>query len=168
MQPDPISQEEIEEISKLISEAQDAGDNSTAYAAERVRQCVQIGELLQTAKAKVGHGNWERFAAEKWPDVLKTTRSRWMKLAEAKQAGRLDLESARGLRHAYQLAGLLPDPGEGTNAKGAPKQCSYLVHVARLVASLQGIELEKLSAPEKATLRERLNPVVVLHGRLVA
>lgn len=161
-----IDPAEIEEIKRLIAQAQDAGDQATSFSAERVKQCVAIGERLKAAKDKVGHGNWERFAEEHWPDVVKTTRARWMRLAEAKRTGSLDLDSARGLRHAYQLAGLLPDPGDGTNTKGSTQKGGWLVHVARLVAALQHIDIAQLKPVERATLLERLQPVTAFIGKV--
>ncbi len=160
--------EEIEEISQLIAQATDSGEQAATFSAIRMRQCVMIGDRLKEFKIKVGHGKWESFAEDKWPGLTKNTRTRWMRLAEVNAKGLLDLESARGLRHAYMLAGLLPDPGDGPNLKGAQTKGNYLVHIARLVAALQHVDIESMSAPDKNTLRERLAPVVALHGRLAA
>ena len=89
-----------------------------------------------------------------------------MRLAQAKASGRLNLDSARGLRHAYVLAGILPDTGEGTNAKSTAATVNYLVHIARLVAALQHIDLNALSPHDRSTLRERLQPVITLAAKL--
>lgn len=164
--PEPPTAAEIAEITKLIESANNVGSQAVAFSAERLRVCVAVGERLLEWKKQLGHGNWEQFTSEHWPELPESTRQRWIRLAQAKASGRLNLDSARGLRHAYVLAGILPDTGEGTNAKSTASTVSYLVHIARLVAALQHINLSALSPHYRSTLRERLQPVITLAAKL--
>lgn len=164
--PEPPTAAEIAEITKLIESANNVGSQAVAFSAERLRVCVAVGERLLEWKKQLGHGNWEQFTSEHWPELLESTRQRWIRLAQAKASGRLNLDSARGLRHAYVLAGILPDTGEGTNAKSTAVTVNYLVHIARLVAALQHIDLSALNAHDRSTLRQRLQPVITLAEKL--
>lgn len=158
--------DQIEELRKLIEAANNVGDQAVAYSGQRLRTCLEIGQRLNAWKKQLGHGRWEEFAEEQWPELSKPTRTRWQQLATARDNGRLDLENARGIRHAYVLAGIIPDTAESSNTKGSSKTCSYLVHIARLVAALQAVDVSRLSAKDRATLAERLQPVLKLHERL--
>ncbi|WP_395753347.1 hypothetical protein [Prosthecobacter sp.] len=158
--------DQIEEITRLIESANDVGDQAVAFSAARLKVCVDVGERLNAWKKQLGHGRWEAFADEHWPDLTKHTRTRWQQLAIAKASGRLNLDDARGLRHAYVLAGILPDTAPADNTKSTAKQRSYLVHIARLVAALQHIDIKTLKPVERSTLAERLKPVVALHSQL--
>lgn len=169
MQPEIPTQptaNEIKELTKLIESANSAGHQAVAFSGERLRVCVQVGETLNEWKKQIGHGKWESFVEEHWPDLTKNTRSRWQQLAIAKAKGRLNLDTARGLTHAYKLAGIIPDTEAASNAKPTTKCESYLLHIARLVAALQGVDIKTLSARDRSTLAERLQPVVKLHTQL--
>jgi hypothetical protein len=158
---------QIEELKQLIASANNVGDSAVAFSAERLRVCLQVGERLVEWKLQMPHGKWEEFAETHWPELNRATRARWQQLAIANASGRLKLNDARSLRHAYVLAGILPDTMANSNAKPGNKQSSYLVHIARLVAALQHIDIEKLSAVDRSTLAERLKPVVNLHNQLI-
>lgn len=164
--PDSPTAAEIAEITRLIDSANNVGSQAVAFSAERLRVCVEVGERLIEWKKQIGHGHWQNFTSEHWPELPGTTTQRWMRLAQAKASGRLNLDSARGLRHAYVLAGILPDTGEGTNAKSSAAAVNYLVHIARLVAALQHINVRTLTPPERSTLRQRLQPVLSLATQL--
>lgn len=164
--PEPPTSAEIAEITKLIEYANNVGSQAVAFSAERLRICVAVGERLLEWKKQLGHGNWEQFRSDHLRGIADSSSQRWMRLAQAKASGRLNLDSARGLRHAYVLAGILPDTGEGTNAKSTAATVNYLVHIARLVAALQHIDLNALSPHDRSTLRERLQPVITLAAKL--
>jgi hypothetical protein len=87
-----------------------------------------------------------------------------MQLAQLSREGKLDLDSARGLRHAYQLAQLLPE-ADSTGTKASVKS-SYITHLARLVSSLAILDVGKMSESERTTLKQRLAPVVEVFKRL--
>lgn len=143
----------------LLSAANQVGNQATAFSAQRLRVVCQIGGKLIEWKAHMAKRAWESFLEEHLPDLHERTRRRWMSLAEAERSGRLDLETARGLRHAYQLAGLLPDP-EGAAGKGsAGDAAGYQAHLNRLLISLGKIDLATLSDREKHELRDRLKAV---------
>ncbi|WP_395736301.1 hypothetical protein [Prosthecobacter sp.] len=158
--------DQIEEITKLIESANNVGDQAVAFSAARLKVCVDIGEHLNKWKKQLGHGKWEAFAEEHWPALTKHTRTRWQQLAIAKASGRLNLDDARTLRHAYVLAGILPDTSPADNTKSSAKHQSYVVHIARLVAALQHIDIKSLKPVERSTLAMRLQPVLDLHAQL--
>lgn len=166
MDPEKPTAAEIAEITQLIQSANSVGSQAVAFSAERLQVCVEVGERLLEWKKQLGHGHWLEFTAEHWPDLPGSTSQRWIRLAQAKASGRLNLDSARGLRHAYVLAGILPDTGEGTNAKSSAATVNYLVHIARLVAALQHIDVRTLTPPERSTLRQRLQPVLSFANQL--
>lgn len=159
------SPSEIAELSTLIEEATQVGDSATAFSAQRLRTCVLVGDTLNQWKGKIPRGEWGRFIEQHFPALPERSCQRWMRLAEASTKGTLNLESARGLRHAYQLAGLLPD-SDSSNAKSSPKAVSFVVLIARLVASLQHIVLDHLKPNEKNDLKVRLKPVMDLYQKL--
>lgn len=155
---------EIAEIAGLIEEATQVGDSACAYSAQRLRMCVVVGKRLMELRKSISRGHWESFVEEKFPTLTRISAYRWCRLAQAEASGQINLETTRGLRHAYKLAELLPDSDE-TKSKSA-KAVSYLVHIARLVAALQHIDVQSLSAVDRSTLVERLAPVAKLHQQL--
>lgn len=71
-----------------------------------------IGKVLLEAKEQVGHGGWEEFLAEKWPDLPPRTARRWMRIH--KTATVADLNAAiRAVTHAE-------DDEEGDVEDGPP------------------------------------------------
>lgn len=162
MQP---TEKDICKLKELLSEAEVIGSSAAGFSAQRLRSCVKIGSILLEWKAVIKPGQWESWLQEKIPELAERTRQRWMRLADSERKGTLDLESTRGLRHAYVLAGLLPDAPE-SNAKSSSKPVNYLVHIARLVAALQHIDHARLTEAERLTLRERLQPVLAFHANL--
>lgn len=159
--PSPL---EIQQLAELIKEANQAGDSATAFSASRLRACVEVGSKLIHWKTAIPRGEWGSFLGQHFPDLVERTSQRWMRLAEAEASGRLNLETARGLRHAYQLAGLLPD-ADSSNTKSSAKPTTWLVHLARLVAGLQHIVLDQLTPRDRNDLKARLKPVVDLYNR---
>jgi hypothetical protein len=127
---------------------------------------VEVGERLIEWKKQIGHGGWESFAETNFPTLTKHTRGRWQQLATAKANGRLNLDNARGLRHAYVLAGIIPDTAPNGTVKGGEEAGGYLIHVSRLVAGLQHIDIARLTAAERSTLAQRLQPVLALYEQL--
>lgn len=165
MQPTKPTADDIAALRQMIDEANKIGDNSTAFAAQRLRSCVSIGARLNEWKEQMPHGEWNTWFEEHFPDFNARSRQRWMHLARLDKEGKLDLESARGLRHAYVLANLLPEGGS-TNGKPATTP-GYLVHLARLVRSLDLLIIDKLTPTERSTIADRLSPVVTFRCKLL-
>ena len=159
--------DEIRRISELITAANTVGGKAVEFSAERLKTCVAIGEQFLEWKKQVGHGKWEAFASEHFPQLPSSTRARWQQLATAKQSGRLDLSSARGLRHAYILAGIIPDTEPAPKGE-TEEPVSYLIHIARTQAALARIALDELAPDEAALLKERLRPIAALFDKLDA
>ena len=160
------SEAEVEEIASLLKEAGTTGDSAAEFSGHRLRLCVKIGERLIEWRQRIPRGQWEKFIGERLPALPESTRRDWMRLADAHVKGRLNIDNARGMRHAYQLAGLLPNGDSTGISKSGRKGESYLVHISRLVASLQHIDVEQLTARDRHTLRDRLKPVLVFVDRL--
>lgn len=166
-EPPAISADDIAKIRELIAQADQFGSSQAAQAAHRLRICVEVGGMFETWKKSIPRGQWETWCDEQFPDFNKVTRCRWMRAYTMHAAGRLDLESARGIRHAYSLIGILPD-SETSGIKAAKAPDSWLTHLARLVRSLQLINLDDLSEPEKNTLAERLEAITKFIAKLRA
>ena len=64
---------------KLINDAHQAVVTSSQSGLEHAIEC---GEMLSTAKDKVGHGGWENWLADNCPDISPRTASRYMRLAK--------------------------------------------------------------------------------------
>jgi hypothetical protein len=64
---------------KLINDAHQAVVTSSQSGLEHAIEC---GEMLRTAKDKVGHGGWENWLADNCPDISPRTASRYMRLAK--------------------------------------------------------------------------------------
>lgn len=157
-----IQPEEIEKLIALVNEANHVASSAASMSAERLRKCVQVGSILTKWKEAIPKGQWQTWIDSHLPpDLNERTRQRWMKLSTLDAQGRLDLESARGLRHAYQLAQLLPE-GDSTGTKQTTSKPSYLTHLARLIASLHEINVQNLTQSERTDLKQRLAPLVVM------
>jgi hypothetical protein len=158
------SQDELDQLLQLVSEANDVGTSAASMSAERLRKCVEAGLCLLRWKTTIPRGQWETWVDNHIPALTRATRCRWMQLAQLSREGKLDLDSARGLRHAYQLAQLLPE-ADSTGTKASVKS-SYITHLARLVSSLAILDVDKMSESERNTLKQRLAPVVEVFTRL--
>jgi hypothetical protein len=64
---------------KLINDAHQAVVTSSQSGLEHALEC---GEMLRTAKEKIGHGGWENWLADNCPDISPRTASRYMRLAK--------------------------------------------------------------------------------------
>ena len=160
------TQDDLQALIQLVNEANHVGCTAASMSAERLRKCVDVGLCLIRWKATIPHGKWLQWTESNLPNELsKATRERWMKLASLAQAGKLDLESARGLRHAYQLADLLPhpDPCQGTKEG---QTVGYLSHLSRLVSALNTLDLTTITPAERDTLKVRLKPIVEVFTKL--
>lgn len=163
--PEP-SAEELNHLLSLVQEANHVGSSAAAMSAERLRKCVQVGALLLKWKQSIPKGQWQSWLDQHLPDDLNDrTRRRWMQLAQLDSEGRLDLESARGLRHAYQLAQLLPE-GDSTGTKQSSTKPAYIVHLSRLLTALGLINPDELTIEERHTMKERLAPLLTYEARL--
>lgn len=163
--PKPTDQE-LRQLLELVQEANQVGSSAAAMSAERLRKCVQVGAFLLRWKQSVPKGQWQTWLDQHLPEDLNDrTRRRWMQLAQLDSEGRLDLESARGLRHAYQLAQLLPE-GDSTGTKQGSSKPTYIVHLSRLVTALGIIKPDELTIAERNSMKERLAPVVQYAARL--
>lgn len=161
-QPANPAPEEIREISELIASAHNVGGQAVAFSLERLKACIAIGERLNAWKRQIGHGKWERWMSENFPQLTFRTRRRWQQLATLNSTGKLDLTNARGLRNAYIAAGILPEAEPITKDGKTAEGVSYLIHIARTIAALKGIALDQLSGTDLAMLKERLRPIVTL------
>lgn len=164
--PSTPSPEDLQQLISLIKEANSAGCTAASMSAERLRKCVDVGLHLIRIKATIPAGTWQRWADETLPNELsKSTRERWIRLAALHQAGKLDISSARGLRHAYELAELLPPPDPFQGSKGI-QAASYLVHLSRLVSALNALDIATMGEEDKARLKARLLPLQDVITRL--
>lgn len=158
---------DLDELKKLIVEAEATVSTTVANAGQRIRLCADIGRGLKYHKQQVGHGGWLEWLEENLQDLTSQTARKWIKLAEAVDSGRLDLDSARSIRQAYILAGILPDPDDAASGT-SPSPTNYLVYLDRFENAIRCIEVEKLPAQDRQKLRDRLKPIATLYAQLIA
>ena len=164
--------EEIRRISDLITAANTVGGKAVEFSRKRLDACVAIGEQFLAWKKQVGHGKWETFAAEHFPQVPASTRCRWQSLADAVRKWQVSLDPkspkfATSLRKGYLMAGIMPEPPPAQKSE-TEEPVSYLIHIARTQAALARIALDELAPEQAALLKERLRPIVALFYKLDA
>lgn len=166
--PSIIMQPELtlEELKQLISEAEASGSKTVEFAGYRMHLCVKIGRALNAYKKAIGHGNWMAWVEKNLEGTTVQTARKWIKLSEAVDRGHLNLDEAKGVRHAYILAGLLPEP-EDSPASSHVAPVNYLVHLDRFESALRAIELDKLQEGELRQLTQRLKPVAELYEQIL-
>lgn len=153
--------EEILRISDLITAANSVGEAAVDFCLKRLDACIAIGKQFLEWKKQAGHGKWEAFAAEHFPQLPSSTRKRWQQLAEADMSGKYDRGNWLGLRDAYIKVGILPEPPPSPKSESG-RPVSYLRHIDRIVVALQRIAVDELEAGEQKLLKERLRPIVTL------
>jgi len=157
--PSPPSPDQIKALQQAIASANQHGSSAASFSAHRLRSCATIGQTLAEWQRAIPRGEWESFATTHFPELTEETRRRWMRLGKLHAEGKIDLDNARSLRHAYQLAGILPD-ADGVKDKQPQAPESYLVHLSRLMRSLELIELHKLTQAERNGIVQRLAPIL--------
>jgi hypothetical protein len=157
MEAEP-SLEQVQKLNELITEANQVGASAAAFSAQRLKVCIKIGRQLQQWKEQIPHGQWQSWIDDHVSNLNERTRQRWMRLAAVEKAGRLDLNSAHGLRHAYQLAGLLPE--STGHSKSRPNDVTYLVHLSRLSTSLIQLDLNSMNRDQARDLISKFTPIL--------
>lgn len=158
---------DLEQLKKLIAEADKTVATTVANAGFRIKLCADIGRGLKHHRQLIGHGGWINWLAENFEGLTHETSRKWIKLAEAVDSGKLDLDSAKSIRQAYILAGILPDPDE-SGAGSSSAAPSYLVYLDRFETALRDIDVAKLPASDRQKLRERLKPLASLYAQLMS
>lgn len=164
----PVSADEIQRLIAAIKEATGAGEGVVKSAVLRLRLCIDVGGMLSELKAKMKHGQWQRWCedikgqVETFNVSIRTLR-RWMSLHKQNDEGKIDVSSAKGLRHAYQLAGIVPESEDAKSTKPAAQEAPYVIHLLRFAACIPRIDIEAMEVAERTTLRERLEPIHKLY-----
>jgi len=152
---------DLAELHRLILEAETCIGTTIGSAGARIRLCIRIGQMLRAAKTAAGHGHWSQWIADNAPTVEERTARNWMKLSEcAEKDGAL--QDARSIRHAYILAGIVPETGGDGGARAQHDPTNYLVHLDRLKAALELWDISAMDEGERRTMVERLTPIVKL------
>jgi hypothetical protein len=157
---------DLNELKKLIEEADGHASSAVGFAGVRIKICARIGHTLKEYKKQVGHGHWLQWLQENLQELTDRTARKWMKLAEAVEQGKLDLDNAKSVRQAYILAGILPEPEESPSNHSSDA-VSYLVHLDRFETEMRNIDIAQLSLTQRETLRQRLQPVATLYAKLI-
>lgn len=82
-------------------------DKAKGAVNEAIAEALLCGKALNDAKEQIPHGKWLQWLKDWCPKISQPTAWKYMKLANYNHG--YNLESASGLRKAYQLAGLIPD-----------------------------------------------------------
>ena len=159
MKPTP---EEIAQLKADIEAANLHAGSAIEFTVARMKSCIAIGERLNAWKKEIPHGQWQKFIADQIDGTQARSIQRWQKLASLKASGALDIESAKGLRSAYTLAGILPanEPKEPSNS--ADDSSGWLVHLTRLTRSLSKVAKVGASASQIEDIKARLAPLRIV------
>ncbi len=162
-----------------LQEAEESGVLAMAHVGNRIRNCIELGAMLRAKKKEVGHGNFLQWmeanvtnteVAER-AGFSRVTAARYMKLSEAHEAKKLDLENASSVKRAFQLAGILP-PSDSEPSGAGSEQPQLLVKIARVGAMVASEfakrPIEDLDAQERRVWADRLKPLVDVWEKLVA
>lgn len=154
----------LHELQQLINEADQMASRNVASIGAQIRICVEAGMRLAAFRKTLGHGKWMNWFSENVSGITDQTARNWMKLAEAHAKGQ-DFSSAKSIRQAYQLAGVLPGADEQQQGKQGDG-VTYLIHADRLLHALGQIEVGSLTGEQRQQLAERLKPVATLYASL--
>ena len=156
----------MEALRSLIQQADSFASQSASFAGVRIKACVEAGRQLATLRKTLAHGHWLPWLERNLKGLLTDeTARKWMRLASQVDKHKLNLESAKSIRHAYQLAGIIPDSEESVKTPGGAP-ASPLVLIDKLGQQLRMVDLDGLSAEQRKGLKKRLEPVAVFYASL--
>lgn len=124
------------------------------------------------ARKVVGARNFSHYLEQNCPGIKRSTAYNWIKLASSVQAlGQID--SFRCLKDAYIAVGIMPEPEPPKEKQFAGRVDIIQEAVGRLgkgISSVfgivQNVSLNELTAEHRQQIKERIQPLVELHGRL--
>ena len=157
-----ITTEELEELRQLVKQAESKGEQSADWNGERLKACIIAGRRFAEIKIKL-KGKWCRWVESNDIGISYRTAHNWLKIATAH--AKSELNTATGIRKAYQLAGIYPD-SDGSKATSAEPQELYMLHAIRLCSALNRLDFSGLNQVQREALRERLDMVAMLAKRL--
>jgi hypothetical protein len=152
-------------LKELIAQASVRHTQLAGFAAVRIKMVAEIGAGFWAYKKKIGHGNWLSWLDQHFGDVTPRTAQKWMKLSVAVEKKEIDFDGARGIRDAYMLSGIIPDPPESSPHK-THTAANYLVHLDRFEAEMRDIDVTKLSSQDRSLLKQRLQRIVRIYELL--
>ena len=171
------SLEKGQRITVLLSQAKAHHEEAISLADvtrksgnEAIKAALLAGKALNEAKTIVGHGRWLLTLKERCPALSHDTASKYMRLANF--AHERNLESCHGLRQAYLICGILPEP-EAYDRPPEPPTPAERLMMRRVLSfttwfkgKLDAARLDALEAQERAKMKEELRPLVEVYERL--
>lgn len=159
-------------IHEAIERAERHGSAAIHQVGLRIAACCDAGDLLTEQRGELRHGEWLPWLADNVPQITAQTARNWMRLAAARAEDALDFDSARGIRHAMIMAGIIPEGGSDSGGPRAESPSPYLLHVGRLerslTAAVQRRPIPEWTAEERTQAAERLRPVVEIYRELTS
>ena len=159
------------EICDAVKEAIAAEDQAKGAVAHLIRTKIVAGQMLAQKRDSMEHGDWTEWCESVLP-ISYATANRWIGLAKFAQTHGADLDDAKSVRHAYVLAGLLPEAQSGSGGGSSQSDDAYLTDLVRthtrLSAQLAKRPLVQWPADQLRILRDRLKPLVDLYVELNA
>jgi hypothetical protein len=142
-------------IQDAVRSALNAEDMAKAAIGNLITEKVVAGCMLAAKRADLPHGEWGAWIESNLPITRQTVRN-WIKLAEFAKRSGADIENAQSVRHAYQLAGLLPEPDPESRGR---THVSPLQLAARFATTIEQ-QLAQMHRDELAQLRTTLERIV--------
>jgi hypothetical protein len=158
-------------ICDAVKEALTAEDQAKGAVHYLIRTKIIAGQMLEKRREATKHGEWVKWCENVLP-ISWDTANRWIGLAKFAKAHGAELDDAKSVRHAYVLAGLLPESQSGSGGGSPQSEDAYLTDLlrtdTRLRAHLAKRPLIEWAVDEVRMLRERLKPLVELYVELNA
>lgn len=162
----------IDKIRETYAASIAHANQAKTSAGEAINKAVECGQYLIEAKTAVGHGRWYEWLANPNHgfDLTSETARKYMSLAAFVNRGG-SLEDVQGMRQAYIAAGILTEPHreQGAHSQGERSQ-SWLSWTMKLTEEFQRLSdhggIASIEEGERATMKEKLRPIVEIYERL--
>ncbi len=163
------------EVLDKLEKAEEAASAAAGYVGQRLRICIEVGNLLLQKKLALGHGEWLKWFEQSISNsevalsaaFSYQTARKWMRLSEINDRGILDLDNATSVRQAYMLAGLLPSSESNSSHDEGSTSSNLLVKLRRIETLLQSEltrrPLKDWPQEERKMWSERLKPLLNLY-----
>jgi hypothetical protein len=137
----------------------------TALAGQRIKIGVEIGRQVNQWIPRIPYDKRGAWFAENLPGINRNTIQRLQRLAAKVDSGDFDLRQANNLHQAFVLSGALPaNTQRGKSIKQA--RMRLITWARRVKVKILQENFDAYTPAQKVELKEALEPLVALYGRL--